>query len=227
MKKYLGIITIISVIIIIVLGFTVYDYIYSQRSYTLDGTNLEFKVNDNRDFVRNEERLHYISIHGNIYNMIMIIILILIISIIAFSSLLIYMIVRYKKYKEINGTQINILLTLLLTIVLFIRTIIRYEIYEIINITSITIILNIFISIVTVIIANLVLKKSIYRWIVSAIGLDILFIYLVNKVMFPKYTVNFEDFCDLKINITCTCIALFIVLIAYLIKNIINTMGEK
>ena len=225
MKKYLGIITIISVIIIIVLGFTVYDYIYSQRSYTLDGINLEFKVNDNRDFVRNEERLHYISIHGNYYNVIMIIILI--ISIIAFSSLLIYMIIRYKKYKEINGTQINILLTLLLTIVLFIRTIIRYEIYEIINITSITIILNIFISIVTVIIANLVLKKSIYRWIVSVIGLDILFIYLVNKVMFQKYTVNFEDFCDFKINITCTCIALFIVLMAYLIKNIINTMGEK
>ena len=95
------------------------------------------------------------------------------------------------------------------------------------TVKEITIILNIFISIVTVIIANLVLKKSIYRWIVSVIGLDILFIYLVNKVMFQKYTVNFEDFCDFKINITCTCIALFIVLMAYLIKNIINTMGEK
>ena len=216
MKKYVGLITIILALIVIILGFTVYDYIEEQRYYETNITD-----NSYRFFIEGEMRLGYPRVYNVITN------IILLISIIAFVSLVIYMIIKYKKYKKIDKRHINILLTLLLNIVLFIRIIIRYDIYEIINITSMTIILNILTSIGIVIIVNLMLKKSIFRWIFSTIGLDILFIYLVNKVMFQKYTVEFEDFYDLKINITCTCIALFIVLMAYLIKNLLKTVRKK
>lgn len=207
MKKYLKLMIIIVVVVIIILGVTAYEE-YTEIQYQKTKIYSEFDA-----YLEQEWLLRYIDVNIEMYEVIKN--MIPIILSIVFLILLIYIIINYRKNKEIDSIYINILLILLLNIVLFIRTNIRVDVYEFIDNMYNIIFSNILDSICIVIIGNLILKKSIYRWIVATIAL-----YIFNMRMLENF-IKYND--DLKFIVLDISITAIIIIIAYLIKNIINS----